>query len=93
MKPANVTDEHIGKIRKLLNPPEDIEKSKFNVGDVVRITSERKTFQKEYVKGWTDEKFLIKEVKYGSPITYILEDLSGETLLGSFYLEELQHVD
>ena len=93
MKPANVTDEHIGKIRKLLNPPEDIEKSKFNVGDIVRITSERKTFQKEYVKGWTDEKFRIKEVKYGSPITYILEDLSGETLLGSFYVEELQHVD
>ena len=93
MKPANVTDEHIDRIRKLLNPPEEISKSKFKVGDKVRITSERKTFQKEYEKGWTNEKFHIKAVKYGSPITYMLEDLSGETLLGSFYAEELQHVD
>ena len=93
MKPAHVTDEHIDRIRTLLNPSEVIEKAKFKVGDVVRITSERKTFQKEYEKGWTDEKFLIKAIKIGSPITYTLEDLSGEVLLGSFYAAELQHVD
>ena len=94
MEPANVTDVHINKIRKLLNPSEQIENnSRFKVGDKVRITSARKTFQKEYEKGWTDEKFLIKAIKYGSPITYLLVDLLGESLLGSFYAEELQYVD
>ncbi len=93
MKPANVTEEHIDRIRKLLNPTVIIEHNvKFNVGDLIRITSERKTFQKEYEKGWSEEKFLIKVVKYGSPTTFMLEDLSGEVLLGSFYAEELQHV-
>ena len=92
MKPANVTDGHIDKIRKLLNPPKKFELVKFKVGDKVRITAERKKFQKEYEKGWTVEKFSIKTIKYGSPITYLLEDLSGETVLGSFYGEELQHV-
>ena len=29
----------------------------------------------------------------GNPITYLLEDLSKEAVLGSFYKEELQHVD
>ncbi len=94
MKPVNVTDKDIDRIRMLLNPPhKEVEKVKFKIGDKVRITSERKTFQKEYEKRWTNEKFLIKALKYGSPTTYMLQDLSGEPLLGSFYAEELQHVD
>jgi hypothetical protein len=64
----------------------------FKVGDVVRIVSQRKTFQKEYEKGWTHEKFRIKAVKYTAPIVYLLEDLSGEPILGTFYVDELQHV-
>ncbi len=92
MKPTNVTDAHIDQIKNLLNPPEEFSKPKFDIGNKVRITSVRKTFQKEYEKGWTDEKFLIKGIRYGSPITYTLEDFSGEPLLGSFYTEELQHV-
>ena len=92
MKPVDVKEEHFGKIRRLLFPPRKRGKPKFQVGDVVRIVSKRKRFQKEAEKGWTVEKFRIKEIVYSSPITYLLEDLSEEPILGTFYAEELQHV-
>ena len=94
MKPADVTERHTAKIRRLLFPSENyIQPSDFKVGDKVRITVKRKQFQKEYEKGWTDEKFLIKAIQDTVPVTYLLEDLSKEPVLGSFYREELQHVD
>ena len=94
MKPVNVTEQDTTRIRRLLFPSENYNKpTEFKVGDKVRITARRKQFQKEYEKGWTDEKFLIKGVQDTIPVTYLLEDLSQEPVLGSFYKEELQHVD
>ncbi len=94
MKPADVGQQHIAQIRRLLFPPEVKAKpASFKVGDVVRIVAKRKRFQKEYEKRWTTEKFRIKAVVKSVPITYLLEDLSKEAVLGSFYKEELQHVD
>ena len=93
MKPGNVTEEHTAKIFATLYPPNiDLRRQVFKVGDTVRIVSERKRFQKEYEKGWTLEKFRIKAVKYTVPIVYLLEDLSGEPILGTFYANELQNV-
>jgi hypothetical protein len=94
MRPADVTEQHTSKIRRLLFKPEKYKQpSDFKVGDKVRITVKRKQFQKEYEKAWTDEKFLIKVIQYTVPVTYLLEDLSKEPVLGAFYKEELQHVD
>jgi len=94
MKPANVTEQDTDKIRTLLFPREKYKQpTDFKVGDKVRITVKRKQFQKEYEKSWTDEKFLIKAIQPTVPVTYLLEDLSKEEVLGSFYREELQHVD
>ena len=94
MKPADVTQQDVAKIRQLLFPPEiKVKSASFKVGDVVRIVAKRKRFQKEYEKGWTVEKFRIKTIVKSVPITYLLEDLSKKAVLGSFYPEELQHVD
>ena len=93
MKPADVTQQDVTKIRQLLFPPEiKVKSATFKVGDVVRIVAKRKRFQKEYEKGWTVEKFRIKAIVKSVPITYLLEDLSKKAVLGSFYPEELQHV-
>ena len=93
MKPKDVKAEHTAKIFATLYPPGvDLGRQVFKVGDLVRIVAKRKTFQKEYEKGWTHEKFLIKAVKYTTPIVYLLEDLSGEPILGTFYANELQNV-
>ena len=93
MKPKDVKAEHTAKIFATLYPPDvDLGRKVFKVGDMVRIVAKRKTFQKEYEKGWTREKFLIKAVKYTTPIVYLLEDLFGEPILGTFYANELQNV-
>ena len=63
---------------------------KFSVGDVVRINKKKKVFEKGYTTRWTEEIFMIKEIRDTNPITYILEDLQGEEIKGSFYEPELQ---
>ena len=88
-----MTKAHTAKIFATLYPPSiDLRRQVFKVGDIVRIVSQKKKFQKEFEKGWTVEKFRIKAVKYSAPIVYLLEDLSGEPILGTFYANELQNV-
>lgn len=64
---------------------------KFKVGDKVRIFGKKKQFQKEFEEGWLREIFRIKVVQKTNPITYLVEDLKGETLAGCFYSTEIQH--
>ena len=63
---------------------------KFSVGDEVRISKKKKVFEKGYTTRWTEEIFTIKEIRDTNPITYILEDLQGEEIKGTFYEPELQ---
>ena len=74
--------------------PEHLEirdiKPNFSIGDKVRITKKKKTFEKGYTTRWTEEIFTIVEVKRTSPVTYKIADLNGEEIKGSFYQPELQ---
>ena len=74
--------------------PEHLEiydiKPKFSVGDKVRISKKKKTFEKGYTTRWTEEIFTIVEVKRTQPPTYKIADLNGEEIKGSFYEPELQ---
>ena len=74
--------------------PEHLEiydiKPKFSVGDEVRISKKKKTFEKGYTTRWTEEIFKIVEVKRTQPLTYKIADLNGEEIKGSFYEPELQ---
>ena len=63
---------------------------KFSVGDQVRISKKKKTFEKGYTTRWTEEIFTIVEVKHTRPPTYKIADLNGEEIKGSFYEPELQ---
>ena len=63
---------------------------KFSVGDKVRISKKKKIFKKEYTTRWTEEIFMIVEVKRMSPVTYKIADLNGEEIRGTFYEPELQ---
>ena len=57
---------------------------KFSVGDKVRISKKKKTFEKGYTTRWTEEIFTIVEVKRTRPPTYKITDLNGEEIQGSF---------
>ena len=39
---------------------------------------------------WSEEVFVIKKVKNTIPWTYVINDLNGEDIIGTFYEKELQ---
>ena len=62
----------------------------FKIGDVVRISKYKNIFVKGYVWNWSEEVFVIKEVKNTMQWTYIISDLKGEETVGRFYKKELE---
>lgn len=96
MAPVDVNEGNVkevwnnlfGHIRKRVGQP----KYKFNVGDFVRISSERVVFRKGYEEGWTEEVFVVSEQKPRDPVVYKLKDDSGEDIKGTFYEKELLKV-
>ena len=63
---------------------------KFKVGDHVRISKFKNVFAKVYTPNWREEIFIVKKIKGTVPWTYIINDLNGEEIVGSFYEKELQ---
>ena len=63
---------------------------KFKIGDKVRITKKKKTFEKGYTTNWTEEIFTVVKVQPTIPFTYKIEDTRGEEIQGTFCEEELQ---
>jgi hypothetical protein len=59
--------------------------NKFKVGDKVRISKWKGTFEKGYLPNWTTELFTVSKVLNISPATYKVEDFNDEEIEGSFY--------
>ena len=64
--------------------------SKFKVGDHVRISKYKNIFGKWYTPNWSEEPLIIKKVKNTVPWTYVIIDLKGEEIIGTFYEKKLQ---
>ena len=63
---------------------------KFKVGDHVRISQYKNIFAKRYTPNWSEEVFVINKIIKTIPWTYVINDLNGEKIIGSFYEKELQ---
>lgn len=63
---------------------------KFKIGNIVRISKLKRLFEKGYLANWTTELFRVTSVLNTTPRTYLLSDMDGEPISGSFYEEELQ---
>ena len=63
---------------------------KFKVGDRVRISKYKNIFAKGYTPNWSEEVFVIKKVKNTVPWSYVINDLNGEEITGTFYEKQLQ---
>ena len=65
---------------------EDLNKKgpKFKVGGLVRISKYKNIFAKEYVLNWSEEVFIVNEIKNTVPWTYTINDLNGEKFIGTF---------
>ena len=67
-----------------------IQKPKFAVNDTVRIWKKRHTFQRGYDENYSIEYFKIVKIKTNLPVPrYILQDSSGEQIVGSFFEDEI----
>ena len=63
---------------------------KLKDGDHVRISRYKSISAKGYTQNWSEEVFVIKKVKNTVPWTYVINDLNGEEIIGTFYEKELQ---
>ena len=80
MKPIDVNDNAYINTDKKTNDKDP----KFKVGDRVRISKYKKIFAKGYTPNWSEEVFVIKKVENTVPWTYVINNLNGEEILGTF---------
>ena len=63
---------------------------KFKVGDHARISKYKNIFAKGYTPNWSEEVFVVSKIKNTVSRTYyVVSDLNGEEITGSFYGKEL----
>ena len=86
MKPIDVKDNTYINASKEINNKDP----KFKVGNHVKISKYKNIFAKGYMPNWSEEVFVIKKVKNTIPWTYVINDLNGEEIIGTFYEKELQ---
>ena len=65
---------------------------KFKVGDHVRISKYKNIFAKGYTQNWSEEVFVVSKIKNTVPWTYVISDLNGGPITGSFYEKELKNL-
>ena len=86
MKPIDVKDNTYINTNKEINYKDP----KFKVGDYIRISKYKNIFAKGYMPTWSEEVFVGDKIKNTVPWTYIINDLNGEEITGTFYENELQ---
>ena len=86
MKPIDVTGDSYVEYNEEFNK----KGPKFKVNDHVRICKYKNIFAKGYVPYWSEEVFIVNEIKNTVPWTYTISDLNGEKVIGAFCEKELQ---
>lgn len=74
-------------IRKINYNPH--KRFKFKVGDYVRLSGIKHTFQRDYEQKWTEEVFIVDRrfLRQGIPV-YKVVDYSKDPIDGTFYEEQ-----
>ena len=81
------------KIKNIYNFEKTKKLGKFKIGDRVRISLEKNIFEKGYDTNWTQEIFVIYDIKYSNVPYYYLKDLNNKKLQGTYYAQELQKTE
>ena len=80
MKLVDVMDNTYINFKKEINDKNPT----FKVGDYVRISKYKNIFAKGYMPNWSEELFVINKIKNTVPWTYVINDLNGEEIIGTF---------
>ena len=89
MRSTDVKDSTYINIGKEINDNDP----KFKVGDHVIISNYKKNFAKGYTPNWSEEVFVIKEIKNTILWIYVINDLNSEEIIGTFYEKALYKID
>ena len=81
MKPIDVTSDSYAKY----NEDSNVTKPRCKVGDHVGISKYRIIFAKGYTWNWSEKDFVVSKIKNTFLRTYVISDLNGELIAGSFY--------
>ena len=85
IKPVDVKDNTYFDFNKEVNDKDP----KFKVGNHVRISKYKNIFAEGYTPNWSEEVFVVKKVKNTVPWTYVINDLNGEEITGTFYEKKI----
>ena len=85
MKPIDVTSDSYAEYNEDSNEKDP----KFKIDDRVRISKYKNIFAKGYSQNWSKEVFIISKMKNRVLWTYVISDLNGEPIDGTFYEKEL----
>ncbi|XP_071576891.1 uncharacterized protein [Temnothorax nylanderi] len=91
---ARVARENIVRRWRTSEKMKRARKAKYSVGDLVRVSRTKATFEKGYEARWSEEIFRIHRVlEWRKPRVYELSDLADEVIDGIFYEQELARVE
>ena len=80
IKPIDVTQDSYAEYNEDSNVTKDFK----------RISRYKNIFSKGYTQNWSEEVFVVSKIKNAVPWTYVVSNLNGEPITGSFYEKELQ---
>ena len=80
MKPIDITSGSYAEY----NEDSNITKPKFKAAGYVRISKYKNIFAKGYTQNWLEKVFIVTKIKNTVPWTYVVNDLNGEPIPGSF---------
>ena len=81
MKPKDVGNSN----KRVYIDEHNEKRSRFKVGDRVRISEFKNIFAKGYTPNLNREIFIVNKINDTVPYTYNIKDLRGEEIIGSFY--------
>ena len=86
MKPDDVEDNTYIDFENEVNDKDP----KFKVGDHVRISKYKNIFAKGYTPNCSEEVSVVSKIKNAVPWPYVINDLIGKEIIGTYYEKELQ---
>ena len=89
MKPVDAKDNTYIDFKKEVNDKDP----KFKIGDHVRISRYKIIFAKGCAPNWSEEDFVVSKIKTTVSWTYVVNDLNGKEITGTFYKKELQKIN
>ena len=86
MKPKDVGNNN----KRVYIDKHNEKRSRFKVGDRVKISKFKNIFAKGHTPNWSREIFLVNKINDTVPYTYNIKDLTDAEIISSFYDRELQ---